>query len=159
AGPGRDETLIPPESPREPSEESTWSLCACQWRAKAAQSSRIAVTPSAQRPNGPARSPDTPAARGRGRYAPMGATISTGEARAARGAAVARGAGGGRAGGGGGGRSGVVAGRCGAGGRRGRAGGEGAGRGVGVRDGRAGAVRQVRQHGGRQGEGPTSELG
>jgi hypothetical protein len=37
-------------------------LWACQCLAKTAQSSRIAVTPSAQRPNGPARSPDTSAA-------------------------------------------------------------------------------------------------
>jgi hypothetical protein len=58
-------------------------LFACQWRAKAAQSSRIAVTPSAQRPNGPARSPDTSAAWVRVRYEPMVATISTGERRGA----------------------------------------------------------------------------
>ena len=62
---------------------STRSLWACQCRAKAVQSSRIAVTPSAQRPNGPARSPDTSAAWVRVRYEPMVATISTGERRGA----------------------------------------------------------------------------
>ena len=62
---------------------STRSLCACQCRAKAAQSSRIALTPSAQRPNGPVRSPDTPAAGVRVTYDPIVATISTGERRGA----------------------------------------------------------------------------
>jgi hypothetical protein len=58
-------------------------LWACQCRAKAAQSSRIAVTPLAQRPNGPVRSPDTPAAGVRVTYVPMVAMISTGERRGA----------------------------------------------------------------------------
>jgi hypothetical protein len=47
------------------------------------QSSRIAVTPSAQRPNGPARSPETCAACVRVTYDPIVATISTGERRGA----------------------------------------------------------------------------
>ena len=58
-------------------------MWACQCRAKVAQSSRIAVTPSAQRPNGPVRSPDTPAAWVRVTYEPMVATISIGERRGA----------------------------------------------------------------------------
>jgi hypothetical protein len=45
------------------------------------QSARIAVTPSAQRPNDPARSPEISAAWVLVRYVPMVATISTGERR------------------------------------------------------------------------------
>ena len=66
-----------------PGARRTCSLCACQWQAKATQSARIAVTPSAHRPNGPARSPETSAAWVRVRYVPMVATISTGERRPA----------------------------------------------------------------------------
>ena len=85
-GAGRAEALggrSPSTTHSGPSVASTRSLCACQCRAKAAQSSRIAVTPSAQRPNGPVRSPDTPAAGVRVTHDPIVAMISTGERRGA----------------------------------------------------------------------------
>ena len=66
-----------------PDSVRTRSLCSCQWLANAAQSPRMATTPSVHRPNQPPRSPDRSATGVLVTYEAMLATISTGDRRTA----------------------------------------------------------------------------